>query len=50
MLYLAKELDKISESRFSKHFKLAEEYSRILTGLIKTLKTFTITITKPFYK
>jgi len=37
MLYLAKELNKISESSFNKHFKLAEEISKILSGFIKTL-------------
>jgi len=37
MLYLAKELDKISENDFSKLFSLTEETSKILSGLIKTL-------------
>ena len=37
MLYLAKELNKISESSFNKYFKLAEEISKILSGFIKTL-------------
>ncbi len=37
MLYLAKELDKISENSFNKYFKLAEEISKILSGFIKTL-------------
>ena len=37
MLYLAKELSKISESNFNKYFKLAEEISKILSGFIKTL-------------
>jgi four helix bundle protein len=37
MLYLAKELDKISENSFNKHFKLSEEISKILSGFIKTL-------------
>ncbi len=37
MLYLAKELNKISENSFNKQFKLAEEISKILSGLIKTL-------------
>jgi len=37
MLYLAKEMDKISESSFNKLFKLAEEISKMLSGFIKTL-------------
>lgn len=37
MLYLAKELNKISESSFNTLFALAEEIARILSGLIKTL-------------
>ena len=37
MLYLAKELNKISEISFNKYFKLAEEISKTLSGLIKTL-------------
>ncbi len=37
MLYLAKELNKISEINFNKLFKLAEEISKILSGFIKTL-------------
>jgi four helix bundle protein len=37
MLYLLKDLDKISESDFNKLFVLAEEISKILSGLIKTL-------------
>ncbi|OFY82967.1 MAG: four helix bundle protein [Bacteroidetes bacterium RIFCSPLOWO2_12_FULL_35_15] len=37
MLYLAKELNKISETSFNKYFKLAEEISKILSGFIKTL-------------
>jgi four helix bundle protein len=37
MLYLLKDLNKISESDFNKLFVLAEEISKILSGLIKTL-------------
>lgn len=37
MLYLAKELNKISETDFNKLFSLAKEISKILSGLIKTL-------------
>jgi len=37
MLYLAIELNKISENSFNKLIKLAEEISKILSGLIKTL-------------
>lgn len=37
MLYLAKELNKISETSFNKYFKLAEEISKILSGFIKSL-------------
>ena len=37
MLYLAKESGKISESSFNSYYNLAEEISRILSGLIKTL-------------
>jgi len=37
MLYLAKELNKISEKDFSTLFALSEEISKILSGLIKTL-------------
>jgi four helix bundle protein len=37
MLYLAKELNTISESIFSTLYSLAEEISKILSGLIKTL-------------
>lgn len=37
MLYLAKELNTISEGIFSKLYSLAEEISKILSGLIKTL-------------
>lgn len=37
MLYLGKELNKVSESSFKKIFVLAEEISKILSGLIKTL-------------
>jgi four helix bundle protein len=37
MLYLAKELNKISESNFNKLFILAEEISKIISGFIKTL-------------
>ena len=37
MRYLAKELDIISETVFSKLFALAEEIAKILSGLIKTL-------------
>jgi four helix bundle protein len=37
MLYLSKELNKISESSFNRLYILAEEISKILSGLIKTL-------------
>jgi len=37
MLYLVKELNTISESTFNKLYGLAEEISKILSGLIKTL-------------
>jgi hypothetical protein len=37
MLYLAKELDKISDDGFKKNYYLAEEISKIISGLIKTL-------------
>lgn len=37
MLYLAKELNKISNDDFESLFALSEEISKILSGLIKTL-------------
>lgn len=37
MLYLSKELNKISDNTFNTLFALSEEISRILSGLIKTL-------------
>jgi four helix bundle protein len=37
MLILARELGKISESDFELLFKQAEEISRMISGLIKTL-------------
>lgn len=37
MLYLAKELSKISDNNFNLLFALSEEISKILSGLIKTL-------------
>jgi four helix bundle protein len=37
MLYLAKELNKISDNDFESLFALSEEISKILSGLIKTL-------------
>lgn len=37
MLYLAKELNKISNDNFESLFALSEEISKILSGLIKTL-------------
>ena len=37
MLYLAKELNKIPDNDFNKLYKLSEEISKILSGLIKTL-------------
>ncbi len=37
MLYLAKELNKISENNFKLCFSLSEEITKILSGLIKTL-------------
>ena len=37
MLYLAKELSIITDEEFNKTFKLSEEISKILSGLIKTL-------------
>lgn len=38
MLILANELNKISKEKFEKHFNLAEEISRILLGLINSIK------------
>jgi len=37
MLYLSKDLNKIPDNTFNKLFTLAEEISKILSGLIKTL-------------
>jgi len=37
MLYLSKELEKIKETSFNELFALAEEISKVLSGLIKTL-------------
>lgn len=37
MLYLAEELHTISKESFDEKYKLAEEISKILSGLIKTL-------------
>lgn len=37
MLHLAKELETISTESFDEKYKLAEEISKILSGLIKTL-------------
>jgi four helix bundle protein len=37
MLHLGKELNKVSDGSFKKIFGLAEEISKILSGLIKTL-------------
>ena len=37
MLHLAKDLEKLSEQSFNEKYKLAEEISKILSGLIKTL-------------
>lgn len=37
MLYLAKELNKISDENFKKLHSLSEEISKLLSGLIKTL-------------
>jgi len=37
MLYLAKELNKITAEEFDILFALSEEISKILSGLIKTL-------------
>jgi four helix bundle protein len=37
MLYLGKELNKISGNSFNKIYALSEEISKILSGLIKTL-------------
>ncbi|HEX7410663.1 MAG TPA: four helix bundle protein [Bacteroidales bacterium] len=37
MLYLAKELKKISNEEFIKYHELSEEISRVLSGLIKSL-------------
>jgi four helix bundle protein len=37
MLYLVKELNTILEDTFNKLYSLAEEISKILSGLIKTL-------------
>jgi len=38
MLYLAMELNYISEEEFSYLFKLSNEVSKIISGLIKSLK------------
>ncbi len=38
MLYLAKELNKITEKDFNKLFALAEETSKIIAGLIGKLR------------
>ncbi len=43
MLYLAKDLNKITEKDFRILFNLSEEISKILSGLIKTLQTFNFT-------
>jgi len=40
MVYLAKELNKISENDFKTLFQKSEEISKILSWLIKTLLTF----------
>ena len=37
MLYISKELNKIPDDSFSKLFALAEETSKIIAGLIKSL-------------
>lgn len=37
MLHLAKDLEKLSEKSFNEKYKLSEEISKILSGLIKTL-------------
>lgn len=37
MLYLAKELNTISKESFNEKYQLAEETSKVLSGLIKTL-------------
>jgi len=37
MLYLAKELGKISQDEFDNAYKLCEEISKLLSGFIKTL-------------
>lgn len=37
MLYLAKELNTISKESFDEKYQLAEEISKVLSGLIKTL-------------
>lgn len=39
MLYLAKELNKISDNDFELLFALSEEISKMLSGLIKSLKS-----------
>jgi len=39
MLYVAKELNKVSEKDFDMLFPLTMEIPKILSGLIKTLKT-----------
>lgn len=40
ILHLSKELKNISEKSISRYFNLSEEISKILSGLIKALKTF----------
>lgn len=39
MLYLAKELDKITEKQFDEIFNLSLEISKLISGLIKSLRT-----------
>jgi len=38
MLYLAKELNKISEKQFNEFYKLSVEISKLISGLIKSIK------------
>jgi hypothetical protein len=37
MLYLAKELEKISLDKYTELFRLSEEISKLIGGFIKTL-------------
>jgi len=38
MLYLAKELNKINEQQFKEFYNLSIEISKLISGLIKSIK------------